>query len=332
MAENEGKGEVRRVLGRSFTNSGNEQPDNSNIEKQQVQPNTTSQTEQNNAGNEKHLNDENIDEYIFQILDSNIPKNEKDGFNISDRFNTDTNQVQGAAQSSDSTSGIIVFLMQHIQEVVVVVFVLLIVCILANLEEEPSSTTYTPNVTEQEQIKPNYDNVNNTIPAPTKQDVKQETIPPTATQEKPVVKVQSEPVKKAEPAKSQSAPTSQYTDPNMYLAQVQRQLQISFNQYGNSASVDCSMLVEPSGSIKKLKDDWNADVAYNFLSLNRSKIPKFVDKQGNAIPLIVNFSGHSISVKFQYPPKMTTAAPVPAKNSSTVNKSDLQKSQDWFFE
>ena len=76
MAENEGKGEVRRVLGRSFTNSGNEQPDNSNIEEQQVQPNTSSQTEQNNNGNENPSNDENLDDYISQILNTNVQNNE----------------------------------------------------------------------------------------------------------------------------------------------------------------------------------------------------------------------------------------------------------------
>lgn len=337
MADNEGKGEIKRVLGRSLSDLDNGSSANSNIEEPQVQINTPPQTEQNNADNEAVSKDDNLDEYISQILNANISENEyindsveknieadSSGYTISQQFNP--NPVQNTPQTSD----IITFLKQHIQVVTGVILVVLIVIILANLEE-PSSTTYTPNVTEPEQTERNYNNIN-TIPASTKQDIKQKNIQQAETMEKPAKKVQPKPVEKVVPVKTQSAPTGQYVDPNVYLTLVQRQLQSSFNQYGNSASVDCSMLVEPSGSIKKLKDDWNADVAYNFLSINRSAIPKFVDKQGNAIPLIVNFSGHSINVKFQYPPKMTTETPKPVQKSNTVNKTDLQKSQDWFFE
>lgn len=154
-----------------------------------------------------------------------------------------------------------------------------------------------------------------------------------AVSKKTVEKVQNE-VKKVEPVKSTSHPVvtqNQYNDPNVYLSHIQNQLQKSFREYGSTASVDCSMLIEPSGQVKKIKDEWNADIAYNFLSGISYNLPKFTDKQGNKIPLVVNFSGHSLSVKFQYPPKMTIETKVTNKQNKS-SQSDLQKSQDWFFE
>ncbi len=352
MAENEGKGEVRRVLGRSFINSGNEQSDNSNIEEQHVQPNTSSQTEQNNNGNENPSNDENLDDYISQILNTNVQNNEYINdileeniepdypqYAVSEQFNTAPNQIQGTLQTPDSTSDIIMFLKQRIQAVVGVIFVVLIIAILANLDEQ-SSTTYTPNIT-TEQEQQTYTHQDKAYTA-TSQNPTSETKPKDVNEVSNTVKS-----KNIDEFKSLFLKTVQNNwkqDPN----QGEIAVEVTLNKNGSIASIksldEISTNPEhPDYNFIRAKNAIKKNVSWGSLpsnyspnsltlqlqfSLNKVEIinnprrtnysvTKGVEKQENT-PNVQNNTGSKLQ---------TTKREVPRST-----KTDLQKSQDWFFE
>jgi len=101
------------------------------------------------------------------------------------------------------------------------------------------------------------------------------------------------------PAKeTKEIPQNKYYNSREYLYNVKILLR---NNYDPSYSVDCSMVVVPTVSVKILKDNWNGDIAYNFLSSINSQIPKYYDKQGNIVPVIIKFDEKSIvKVELQY--------------------------------
>lgn len=309
MLENEGKGEIKRVLGRSFDSPDNTD-DTNNSEEPQNQTNASSQIEINNTYNEPKQGDD-LDEYISQIINEN-PINE----------GSNNTPVTASVQQSNS----------WINWKIILGVVILIIMLnsLNHLKQSTPQTTQT-NIENVTQVNENVEK--QALPSTKIEPKPQEEKAPTVVEKltEPVVK---EPSKKVETVKTVSPPVIQnkYSDPNVYLSHIQNQLQSSFREYGSTASVDCSMLIEPSGQVKKIKDEWNADIAYNFLSGISYNLPKFTDKQGNKIPLVVNFSGHSLSVKFQYPPKMTINTPKVTNKQNKSSQSDLQKSQDWFFE
>lgn len=305
MLENEGKGEIKRVLGRSFDSPDNND-DTNNSEEPQNQTNTSSQIEINNTYNEPKQGDD-LDEYISQIINEN-PINEE----------SNNTPVAVSVQQSNPW-----------KKWKIILGIVILIITLNSLKHLMPSTTQTTQTNIENVTQVNENVEKQALPNVKIEPKPQEEKAPTVV-EKPVVK---EPIKKVETVKTVSPPViqNQYSDPNVYLSHIQNQLQNSFREYGSTASVDCSMLIEPSGQVKKLKDEWNADIAYNFLSGISYNLPKFTDKQGNKIPLVVNFSGHSLSVKFQYPPKMTIETKVTNKQNKS-SQSDLQKSQDWFFE
>ena len=352
MAENEGKGEVRRVLGRSFINSGNEQSDNSNIEEQQVQPNTSSQTEQNNNGNEYPSNDENLDDYISQILNTNVQNNEyindileeniePDYPNdaISGQLNAAPNQMQGTLQTSDSTSDILIFLKQHIQAVAGVIFVVLIVVVLSNLEE-PSSTTYTPNVTtEQEQQTYTHQDKAYTT---TSQN------PPSATKPKEVSEVSNTvKSKNIDEFKSLFLKTVQNNwkqDPN----QGEIAVEVTLNKNGSIASIksldEISTNPEhPDYNFIRAKNAIKKNVSWGSLPSNYSPASLTLQLQFsiNKVEIInkprrTNYSIPKGMVKQENTPNVQNNASQKAQTTKREiprsTKTDLQKSQDWFFE
>lgn len=100
---------------------------------------------------------------------------------------------------------------------------------------------------------------------------------------------------------SKNIPQNKYYNFQEYLYAVKIMLRNNYDP-GNY-SVDCTMIVTPSESVKILKDDWNADIAYNFLNSISHQLPKYYDKQGNIVPIVIKFNEKSIvKVELQYSP------------------------------
>lgn len=103
-----------------------------------------------------------------------------------------------------------------------------------------------------------------------------------------------------------------------YLSKVKQIIQ---NNWQTTYSINCTAIFTPPNNVKIINDEWNGDVARNLL-LN-TNIPKYVDTNGKTVPLVIKFSGHTVSsVTFQ-------TKPIVEKSNTNSNAvSQPVKSQD----
>lgn len=303
MENKNDKFEIRRVLGRNY----NDSDDNEQVQ-ENLQPDNIIKQE-NNV--DKNYQENNLigNNFSQKTDDSNIKTNSLNDY-VSQIIDSDNN-------SSSSRHGIFVWIFM----ILIVALILFIVGI--NLDKP---NNHIPSLKYEEPQANNSDTPKNTKSA-------QQTTP-IKTEQKPLNNQSKikEPEKKIEPVEIKTVPKNKYSNPDEYLMQVKRILQ---NSYSSSYSVDCTLTLTPQGNVSGLKGSGNDDVAYNFLNSQSSNIPKFVDSNSKTVPLLIKFSGHSIeSVKFQYAPiQSTPKKPVQTQSKqNTQSKSDLQKTSDWFFE
>ena len=231
------------------------------------------------------------------------------------------------------------FLKQHIQAVVGVIFVVLIVAILANLEE-PSSTTYTPNVTtEQEQQTYTHQDKAYTTTSQNH---------PSATKPKEVSEISNT-------VKSKNIDEFK----SIFLKTVQN----NWKQDPNKGEIAVEVTLNKNGSIASIKSldeistnpehpDYNFIRAKNAIKKNVSWGSLPSNYSSNTLTLQLQFSmskvefiNNSRRTNYSTPKGMVKQENTPNVQNNTSSKvqttkqevprstkTDLQKSQDWFFE
>lgn len=267
-------------------------------------------------------------------------KSPKPSFNpIPTPAQTPYRQQQYNTSNNFSSTNIIMFLKQHIQAVVGVIFVVLIIAILANLDEQ-SSTTYTPNIT-TEQEQQTYTHQDKAYTA-TSQNPTSETKPKEVSEVSNTVKS-----KNIDEFKSLFLKTVQNNwkqDPN----QGEIAIEVTLNKNGSIASIESLDEIStnpehPDYNFIRAKNAIKKNVSWGSLpsnyspnsltlqlqfSLNKVEIinnprrtnysvTKGVEKQENT-PNVQNNTGSKVQTAKREVPRST--------------KTDLQKSQDWFFE
>lgn len=99
-------------------------------------------------------------------------------------------------------------------------------------------------------------------------------------------------------------------DPNAYLSKVKQIIQ---DNWQTTYAINCTAIFTPPNNVAITNDEWNGDVARNLLL--STNIPKYVDTNGKTVPLVIKFSGHTVSsVAFQ-------SKPIVKQNNSNSNTS-----------
>ena len=92
-------------------------------------------------------------------------------------------------------------------------------------------------------------------------------------------------------------PQNVYSSPSEYLSAVKRMLQIEEDNTVGKYSVDGTIL-KSGDNLKIIKNEWNGEKMYDILM--GARVPNYYDSNGNIMPIIVKFQGHSVeSVRFQ---------------------------------
>lgn len=267
-------------------------------------------------------------------------KSPKPSFNpIPTPVQTPYRQQQYNTSNNFSSTDIIMFLKQHIQAVVGVIFVVLIVVVLSNLEE-PSSTTYTPNVTtEQEQQTYTHQDKAYTTTSQNH---------PSATKPKEVSEISNT-------VKSKNIDEFK----SIFLKTVQN----NWKQDPNKGKIAVEVTLNKNGSIASIKSldeistnpehpDYNFIRAKNAIKKNVSWGSLPSNYSSNTLTLQLQFSmskvefiNNSRRTNYSTPKGMVKQENTPNVQNNTSSKvqttkqevprstkTDLQKSQDWFFE
>lgn len=330
-------GDIRRVLGRNFNSHNNEKQQEQTV-KDAIKTPVDDMSVENNENIESSL-DDLVSEFINENGSSNEVgplANNMYSYNES-TFNQGTNTSDLNIKTGSSIS---------IGQIIgITIFAIIIIGIISNIVNNYNSSkvsTYTDNTTLQEEIQKEKSS----------QKVKEESTEsasPTEVQKSKYHSLPTEQIKTTQIKKNetviktvprQEAMPVKYTNPyskSEYLARVKNILVSTFENYVGTSSVDCSIIVIPTKEVKYTNKGWNPEIAYNFLGSQYSRLPKFVDSKGKIVPLVVTFNGKSITnVKFEHEPVLSE--PAQKKTTQQVQKqvspgkSDLQKSQDWFFE
>ncbi len=169
-----------------------------------------------------------------------------------------------------------------------------------HIEQTPAQNIEkTPEQNVKQTQKETNTNDENIAPKP-KIEKTEEQIKPKTTTDKEVS--QTKPITSAKPAKEKQSvkpktqkPINKYPNEQEYLNVVDSIISENKSLLG-AYSVDATIAYTPPSRIQIVKDEWNGDVAYNFMLNIKAKLPVYYDENGKPQTLYIHFSNKTFSV------------------------------------
>ena len=113
---------------------------------------------------------------------------------------------------------------------------------------------------------------------------------------------QTKPITSAKPAKEKQSvkpktqkPINKYPNEQEYLNVVDSIISENKSLLG-AYSVDATIAYTPPSEIRIVEDEWNGDLAYNFIISLSAKLPVYYDENGKPQTLYIHFSNKTFSV------------------------------------